>query len=79
LVQVLVHRIFNPYRDSSSHTRRMIGFLPNPRILTLPNDTSLQDTDFTEYISSSGFLELQAADGSRGSSIQAIYQYNGTS
>jgi hypothetical protein len=32
LVQVLVHRIFNPYRDSSSHTRRMIGFLPNPRI-----------------------------------------------
>jgi hypothetical protein len=32
LVQVQAHRLFNPYRDSSRHTRRIITFLPNPRI-----------------------------------------------
>jgi hypothetical protein len=32
LVQVLVHRLFNLYRDSSRHTRSIMTFLPNPRI-----------------------------------------------
>jgi hypothetical protein len=32
LIQVLVHRPFNPYRDSSRHVRKIITFLPNPRI-----------------------------------------------
>jgi hypothetical protein len=32
LVQVLVHRLSNPYRDSLRHTRIVVTFPPKPRI-----------------------------------------------